>query len=204
VVIAAPFLRLASANPVPWPSTPIQDTPTLTIQSPTNDTVCENGALHFNFTVAEPDSWKREGEMMIPSSFAIVASVNVSLDGNTIYSTTYSSDINYSAVEVRYDGSSHFSIPQQASPGMHLLNVTVLSYSYYRGPTYNGSHILSSITSSSGPVYQYPLVVSDIIYFTIEQPTQPEPFPTTLVGASVATVAFIVVGLLVYFKKRKH
>jgi hypothetical protein len=204
-MVAAPFLSLASANPVPWPSTPIQDKPTLTIESPTNDTAYENGELCINFTVAEPDSWRREGEMMIPSSFATVASVNASLDGNTIYSSTYSSDINYSAVEVWYDGASHFSIPQQASLGAHVLNVTVLSYSYYRGPAYNGAHILSNITSSSGPVYQYPLVVSDIICFTVEQPTQPEPLPTTLVAtASGVSATLACLGLLVYFKKRKR
>jgi N-acetylneuraminic acid mutarotase len=37
------------------------------------------------------------------------------------------------------------------------------------------------------------------------EPQQPEPFPTTLVVAtSVAAVATVGVGLLVYFKKRKH
>jgi len=206
VVVASPFLRLASANPVPWPSSPIQDKPSLTIESPTNNTVYENGELRINFTETEPDSWKREGEMMIPSSFASMASVNASLDGNTVYSSTYSPDVNYSTVEVWYDGASHFSIPQQSSPGPHVLNVTVLSYSYYRGPAYNGSHILSSITSSGGPVYQYPLVVSDIIYFTVEQPTKPELFPTTTVAAVSVISAVVVVGavLTIYLKKRRH
>jgi N-acetylneuraminic acid mutarotase len=40
---------------------------------------------------------------------------------------------------------------------------------------------------------------SETISFTVE-----EPFPTTLVVASIATVATIAVGLLVYFKKRKR
>ena len=212
-MVASPFPRLASANPVPWPSTPIQDKPALTIESPTNDTVCENGELHVNFTITEPDSWKREGEMMIPSSFAIVASANASLDGNTVYSSNYSPDINYSAIEVWYDGGSHFSIPQQTSPGLHILNVTVLSYSYYRGPAYNGSHILSSITSSSGPVYQYPMVVSAIVYFTVlgeppsssaPQGNEQQPFPATLVIASGISVAVASFGILLYFKKRRR
>jgi hypothetical protein len=204
VVVASPFLRLASANPVPWPSTPIQDKPSLTIESPTNNTVYKNCELYINLTVTEPDSWRREAP--IPP-YAIVASVNASLDGNSVYSSsTYSSNINYSAIKVWYDGSSHFSIPQQSSPGLHVLNVTVLSYSYYRGPAYNGSHIQSDITSSSGPVYQYPIVVSDIIYFTVEQPTQPELFPTTTVATVSGISAVVVVGavLAIYFKKRKH
>jgi hypothetical protein len=43
--------------------------------------------------------------------------------------------------------------------------------------------------------------VSEIIYFTVDVP---EPFPTTLVVASVITVATVGIGLLVYFKKRKR
>ena len=38
---------------------------------------------------------------------------------------------------------------------------------------------------------------SETIYFSVE-----EPFPTTLVAASVITVAIVSIGLLVYFKKR--
>jgi hypothetical protein len=44
--------------------------------------------------------------------------------------------------------------------------------------------------------------VSETIFFTI---VEPEPFPTALVAtASAASVGIIAVGLLVYFKKRKH
>jgi hypothetical protein len=41
---------------------------------------------------------------------------------------------------------------------------------------------------------------SETIYFTVDVP---EPFPTTLVVASVITVAVYSIGLLVYFKKRQ-
>jgi len=42
---------------------------------------------------------------------------------------------------------------------------------------------------------------SETIVFTIEEP--PEPFPTTMITAPIASVAFVGVGLLVYFKKRR-
>jgi hypothetical protein len=42
---------------------------------------------------------------------------------------------------------------------------------------------------------------SETIYFNVEVP---EPFPTTQVIASIASVAVVGVGLLVYFKKRNH
>jgi hypothetical protein len=41
-------------------------------------------------------------------------------------------------------------------------------------------------------------------YGTIPPESQPEPFPTALVIAAVATVAVVGVGFLVYFKKRNH
>ncbi len=177
IVVSLQTVGLAIANPVFWPSTPILDKPTLILESPTNNTIYENSELYINLTVTEPASWKREGTMAIPSFYARLGSVNASLDGNIVYSSnTYSSNINYSAIKTWYDDdSNHFSIPQQPSPGPHVLNVTVLAYSYYRGPAYNGTHIESDIMSSSGPVYQYPLVVSDIVYFTVEQPTTPTP-----------------------------
>jgi hypothetical protein len=40
-------------------------------------------------------------------------------------------------------------------------------------------------------------------YRTISPESEPEPFPTTLVVASVITVAVVGIGLLVYFKKRR-
>lgn len=42
---------------------------------------------------------------------------------------------------------------------------------------------------------------SETVYFIVEVP---EPFPTTLVAFSIVSVAVVTVGLLVYFKKRKH
>jgi hypothetical protein len=38
--------------------------------------------------------------------------------------------------------------------------------------------------------------------FTVAK--EPEPFPTTLIIASIASVAVIGVGLLFYFRKRNH
>jgi hypothetical protein len=42
---------------------------------------------------------------------------------------------------------------------------------------------------------------SETVTFTV---AKPEPFPTTLVVASVITVAVVGVSIVVYFKKRKH
>ena len=94
-----------------------------------------------------------------------------------------------------------------------MLNVTVLSFTYYRGPAYNNSHIVSDITSSSGPVYEYPTVVSDIVYFTVAGepspsasalPLETESFSTATVAAVSVTAVLVIAGLLVYYKKLKR
>ena len=93
-----------------------------------------------------------------------------------------------------------------------MLNVTVLSYTYYSGPPYNGSHIFSH-QSSSGPVYEYPTVVSDIVYFTVAGepspstsalPLETESFSTATVAAVSVTAVLVIAGLLVYYKKLKR
>jgi hypothetical protein len=63
----------------------------------------------------------------------------------------------------------------------------------------NGTHTLTVyIITERG-------TASQTVHFTVSPETQPEPLPTTLVvAASLATVAVASVGLLVYFKKRKH
>lgn len=71
--------------------------------------------------------------------------------------------------------------------------------------TFKGNTTISGLSNGVHSVSVYArdefdnVGVSQIITFSIDVP-----FPTTLVIASVITVAVISVGLLVYFKKRKH
>jgi hypothetical protein len=61
----------------------------------------------------------------------------------------------------------------------------------------NGTHTLTVyVITERG-------TASQTVHFTVSPETQPEPFPTTLVIATVALVAVIGIGLIVYFKKRK-
>jgi len=60
----------------------------------------------------------------------------------------------------------------------------------------NGSHNLTvNVTDRSGNTG-----VSEIIYFSVEVP---EPFPTTIVAASIASVVIIGAGMVLYFAKIK-
>ena len=191
---------LAMANPVPWPSTPSQDKPTLTILSPKNNTEYDESDVYLNFAVSTPESWKIVH--MISISLGRVASIDAYLDGNSV---------NYG---YKSSGEYFFRLNlSQSTIRRHVLNVTVLSFTYYRGPAYNNSHIVSDITSSSGPVYEYPIVVSDIVYFTVAGepspsasalPLETESFSTATVAAVSVTAVLVIAGLLVYYKKLKR
>lgn len=197
LTVTMQVVELAMANPIPWQSTPNQEKPTLTIESPQNNTVfAYNGSdIYLNYTITSPDSWNRAFVPYIGQ----IASAGVYLDGNVIYgiakSGSYSVKLN------------------QSSSALHMLNVTVLSYTYYSGPPYNGSHIFY-IQSSSGPVYKYPTVLSDIVYFTVEQQTPTQSAIATgsdnllnqtnlILITIIITIAAVASLSLVHFKRHK-
>jgi hypothetical protein len=84
------------------------------------------------------------------------------------------------------------------------ISETKYSLDGYENVTFTGDIILSNLEVGEHNIIVYAtdiaghVGVSEIIYFSVES------FPTTLVGVSVATVAVIAVGLLVYFKKHKQ
>ena len=196
LAIGLQVVGLATANPIPWLSTPNQDKPTLTVESPQNNTEYDESDVYLNYTITKPDSWNTR---FVPFVGQMVSAL-VYLDQNIIYGIampgSYSVKLN------------------QTSSGVHMLNVTLQSYTYYSGPPYNGSHIFY-IQSSSGPVYKYPTVLSDIVYFTVAG--EPSPSASLLpqeigsfqtanvaVGGMLVVAVSIGVAALTYYKKHKH
>jgi hypothetical protein len=94
-------------------------------------------------------------------------------------------------------------------------NASLITYSLdnQANSTYNENSTLNGLLEGSHNLTVFAwdvagcLGVSETVTFTItKEPEQiPEPFPTTSVAAaSAATITVVGVGLLVYFKKRKH
>ena len=172
------------ANPVPFTQTPNLERPSLTIMAPQNYSTYNTSNIPLNITVKQPDSWNAThwswryvGE---------VNSVEVSLDGNI--------SAHYSAYHiVKYfngnktttypnDPRGQFSLNSicdwinQTTPGMHTLNVTVTSHTYSLS-NYPGSNEKAGAIYDGQPIYEYPIIVSDTIYFT--SAVNPTPTPTT-------------------------
>jgi hypothetical protein len=179
LLIGIQTVEVVDANPVPWPSTPNFEKPTIVVETPQNNTVIAYNAtdVWLNFTIAKPDSWTIPDLIPIPS--VQVESAEAQWDGNHVSLGWY--PVGYSAVLC----SAKLNLSQTV-PGRHSLNVTVLLNSYYRGAAYNGSHVVADyIMSSSGPVYQYPWAISEIVYFTVEQPTPSQSNPTINTGPTL-------------------
>ncbi len=51
------MVELAMVNPIPWQSTPNQEKPTLTIESPQNNTIYNGSDVYLNCTLTKSDSW---------------------------------------------------------------------------------------------------------------------------------------------------
>jgi len=147
--------------------------------------------------VTLPNSW--EVVDFIHYFLGGLSSVDVYLDGN-YYCKAHKTGQIYS-VELN-----------QTPPGQHSLNITVQYHTYYKGPAFDGTHVVSDIFSTSGPVYQYPRVVSDVVYFTVEQPAQnPSPTPIdsssldqTFYAATVIVAVIVIASVsFVYVRKTK-
>jgi N-acetylneuraminic acid mutarotase len=87
------------------------------------------------------------------------------------------------------------------------VNWTCYSLDGQDNVTITGNTTLSGLTNGLHNITVYAedtfgnVGASETVSFTI---SKPEPFPTSLVIASATTIAVVGVGLLVYFKKRKH
>lgn len=132
----------------------------------------------------------------------------------TVFSVWSSSTVLFSVVDVAAPVISNLSVENRTYSKNDLsLNFTVDESTFWKGYSIDGSANVTIITGNSFsnlPSGSHTLTVyandtsgnmgaSETIYFTIE-----EPFPTTLVIASVITVVIVGSGLLVYFKKCKH
>jgi hypothetical protein len=201
-----------NANPVPWPSTPNFQKPTITVETPQNNTVLAYNAtdVWLNITIAEPNSWIMPD--LIPINSVQVESAGAQLDGKHVSLEWINGGyVSLAWNRVGYSAKLNLS---QTMPGLHSLNVTILLHSYYRGAAYNGTHFVAhDIYSSSGPIYQYPWTISEIVYFTVEQPTPTPSLNATgsdyllnqtnliLIAIVIAIVAVASISI-VYFKRR--
>ncbi len=201
-------LQVLDANPVPWPYKPNQESPILAIETPQNHSNYKYN-VDVNFSVTIPDSWNAHYHPLTPSEIHYIGeldSIQVNLDGNLIRLYQYS-DLNQDKYVLPLNGT---------SIGSHSLNITLLSFTYAKGEKFDDTAIDTNGISDGLHVYKYPNIVTDIVYFRVEQ-QQPSPsiMPSStstadlstnsvpiLAIASVIVIIAVASIVLVYFRRR--
>jgi hypothetical protein len=199
---------VASSNPVPYTETPNLEIPILKITEPQNHSTYTSN-IPLNFTIKQPDSW---GAPTFWNYIGKVNYVNVSLDGNQTAEYTANHIYKYlngnKTMIYPEDFRDDFSLSNicdwinQTTPGMHTLNVTVTSHTYSLSQ-YPGSNVKEGAVYDGQPIYEYPIIVSDTIYFTNTVDSTPTPTTPELPFLSVITLLAVASVSLVYFKRRR-
>jgi hypothetical protein len=187
-IVGIHFLNLVFANGIPVGTERTFGTPpVISINSPMNNETFSTDVL-LNFTMLRPDTW------LIHAGYnaqQILKSVNYQVDGKNydqiFVNSTLEFPFNYSAKLTNL------------ADGVHSLKV----YAYYSGWVLEAHELWE---------YEIPLnSSSSMVYFTVDNTPADisfidilESVPTPLVIVPIALVAIIGVGLLFYFKKRKH
>jgi hypothetical protein len=199
------LLEVSRANPIAWPTIPNKEKPILEIKTPQNNMSFDaSDSIYLNFSVTEPESWN-VSYMNIPF-IGEVNSVDVSLDGNL------NNHLMNHQVLSKY--TEYSVLLNQTSPGQHSINVTVYSNTHYLGPPIDGYNV-THIGTNKGPLYNYPITVSQEANFTINPPNQqntstqpPESTQTNDITTwELAFVIAVVVGVvpsLILFCYKRH
>jgi hypothetical protein len=156
--------EVVEANPIPWPVTPnTQEKPTLTIETPQNYTTYGVDGVPLDFSLVQPSSWDVTYDFFF--HIGEVTGLEVSVDGNFSSSYPFSPADNQTPLNP-FPPTYYSIVLYNLTLGMHEVKVTVQAYSLYTTPISGRQNIPVNHTS----LYQYPIVVSDIVYINIAPP----------------------------------
>ena len=186
--VAAFFVKSTKANPFPTD-------PVISIESPVNKTYSSN-SLALKVTVVT----KYEGWYVTASAKTLV----YRLDGKAKVSIT---ETNYSYDEEQYESTfTGSAILSELTEGVHKLTVHAkYDYGDRIFDAQSSTYFTIDLPAPNGTPSPTPTPSQSPSQEPTITPELTEPFPATLVaGVSGTSVAIIGVGILVYFKKRKH
>jgi hypothetical protein len=162
------FVEVTKANPMPYPPTPSTDLPTLTIQTPENnsDTYANNN-LELNFSVTKPDSWDSYGGMLIMPAVGSYV-VWVYLDGTLKY---YSLNLGSPGIFV----TTYIAVFKNLTAQQHTITLSILATTYY------GDSPLKYESNINQTAFFSIDADSKTIWFVMEpQTVEREPYPSYL------------------------
>jgi hypothetical protein len=208
--ITLQVVEITKANPVPFTQTPNLEKPILITASPQNYSTYTKNDIALNLTISQPDSWNAVNWLW--HYVGEINKVEIYLDGNQTAEYTANHIYKYlngnktmiypESVEDEFSLSNICDWINQTTPGMHTLNITVISHTYSLSH-YPGSNEKAGAMHDRQPIYEYPIIVSDTIYFTNAVNSTPTPTTPELPFLSVITLLAVASVFLVYFKRRR-
>ncbi len=235
MLIGIQAVEVVDANPVPWQFTPNLEKPFLTVMGPQNLTAYPTYNIPITYSVVKPSSW--DATYWYWQYIGEIDSVDVRMDGEPVAYYTKSQDVTYQGGinKTVYHSESEKNLLNntitlnQTTIGFHTLSITILSYTYYKGPLYSNTDTKTSTTSNGQPIYQHPVIVSSTMSFTmnsngliiiaptstptlsptVEPPTSASENPSMAFSSSNLVIISLVVIVavasvsLVYFRRRK-
>ena len=200
----ASLVDFTKANPLylSWyPSEPITTPPIITLQSPSQNQNYNSTNIWLNFTVSKPETWFSQTELSesyMPGTYMAVGrliSYHYILDGNESQNISVEDKFHRIDPPDKPEETLSFSINLNLTEGAHNITVIVESESTY---------VIEEYRFSDSPKTTPILESSETAFFNIVEPNA-ESFPTTFaLAVSGLSLAVVSVGLLLYFKKRKH
>ena len=155
LICQASTMGTVRANP--WLSIPDQETPVLAIKYPENNTSINTNNVLLNFSITKPISWNEC--YMFWHYVGDIISTDIYLDQNPVANYDMRNSSSFTSFSV---GLSELSL------GIHTINVTIMSLTYYAGAPYGNSSVDVGIRANGWRVMGFPIVVSDIINFTVD------------------------------------
>ena len=197
MVAGTRFADVTLANPTlapsPYPDTPDTTPPSIEIHVPDASKTYGVGTVPYSITVEKPASWFENGTIhgtLSSIGYFLDGTENIVIaDGETSYLPDFQSETRTITLEGNLSG---------LSEGSHTIQVWVNSESIYH-PSDTPQNFYGWWAAVAEHSFD---TKSNVVEFSVANPTEPEPFPTILVVGSAATVTIVGAGLLVYFKKR--
>ena len=183
------FVSLAKANPVPYPSTPNTELPTLTVQTPQNysDIYAENSFI-LNYSVTKPDSWNHY-HLGIP----VIGDyqVFVYLDNNLL--DTFLDYPHYEHVTKNY-----LVVLNGLTNEWHTLKIDVRARTFYK-ITKVAEDYLEHFMNTSATIHFNIIAENRMILLTIDETATIPEFPSWTI-----LPIFTIATLLIIICKHKH
>jgi hypothetical protein len=201
-VFGVQVVDVVEANPFwsspPYPAEPSQEFPTIKIDAPNNGEVLTTTYVEASFTVTKPNSWNYYW------NFSFIGAWNRPVIGSYIVHIYLDGKLRAMRGDPGRTGfpNADYSIfLNNLARGIHNVSVTVVASTFYDDPDTDG-------------FLTFPRNITETQQFTINadlpapssssEPTpEPETLPATLLFVTSVGISLAVIGLFVYFKKRK-